>query len=201
LFGNREFGGRCHAGGIPRGRGESMHRRGGRGGAGHGGHGLRMRRQFAAGDLQLIILALLEQQPELHGYEIIKAIEERSNGAYIPSPGMVYPALTYLEEIGYASVQSDGTRRRYRLTEAGQAQLALQRDRAHALLMALSQIGERIERARQAFDHGAEDAAATLDAARRELRAALFETIDAGEAEQARVAEILRRTIAEIRRR
>ena len=68
-----------------------------------GGPGMRVAKMLASGDLQLIILALLSEKPR-HGYEIIKQVEEHSSGAYTPSPGMVYPALTYLEEMGYGAV-------------------------------------------------------------------------------------------------
>ena len=74
-----------------------------------GGPGMRAARMIASGDLQLIILALLSDKPR-HGYEIIKAIEEHSSGIYTPSPGVVYPALTYLEEMGYASSEPEGTK-------------------------------------------------------------------------------------------
>ena len=66
-------------------------------------------RMLAAGDIRLIVLVLLEEKPR-HGYDIIKAIEERTNGFYGPSPGVVYPTLTYLEEIGYAAVEAEGAR-------------------------------------------------------------------------------------------
>src|SRR5580698_5224904 len=74
------------------------------GGFGRGG-GFRTGRKFASADLHLLILALLEDKPR-HGYELIKALEERSGGFYSPSPGMIYPALTYLEEIGHATVEA-----------------------------------------------------------------------------------------------
>src|SRR5208282_4097464 len=82
------------------------------------GPGMRAARMLASGDLQLIILALLSEKPR-HGYEIIKQIEEHSSGAYSPSPGMVYPALTYLEEGGFATSELEGTKKLYRITEAG----------------------------------------------------------------------------------
>ena len=68
-----------------------------------GGRAFGMGRKLASVDLQLLILGLLAEKPR-HGYEIIKALDERSKGFYVPSPGMVYPALTYLEEIGHATV-------------------------------------------------------------------------------------------------
>src|SRR6202142_3333657 len=87
-----------------------------------GGRGFGMGRKLASADLQLLILELLAEKPR-HGYEIIKALEERSKGFYVPSPGMVYPALTYLEEIGYATVVAEGARKLYHITADGQAQL------------------------------------------------------------------------------
>ena len=74
--------------------------------------GWRMARMLASGDLQLIILALLTEKSR-HGYEIIRAIEEHSSGIYTPRPGVVYPALTYLEEMGYASSEQEGTKKLY----------------------------------------------------------------------------------------
>src|SRR5215471_16257227 len=83
---------------------------------GGGGRGFRTGRKLAAPDLQLIILALLAEKAR-HGYELIKAMEERSGGFYAPSPGMIYPALTYLEEIGYATVAAEGAKKLYYITD------------------------------------------------------------------------------------
>src|ERR1700723_3406339 len=110
------------------------------GGFGRGGGGFRTGRKFASADLHLIILALLEDKPR-HGYEIIKALEERSGGFYTPSPGMIYPALTLLEEIGHATIEQEGSRKLYRITPEGQSYLASNRVAADAILDALSRIG------------------------------------------------------------
>src|ERR1700690_2889425 len=91
---------------------------GGFGGFMGAGRAFRAARMLASEDLQLIILALLEEKPR-HGYDIIKALEEHSSGLYTPSPGVVYPALTYLEEMGLALSETEGSKRRYRITEAG----------------------------------------------------------------------------------
>ena len=77
-----------------------------------GGRGFGMGRKLASADLQLLILELLNEKSS-YGYEIIKELEERSNGFYVPSPGMVYPALTYIEEIGHATVEAVGARKQY----------------------------------------------------------------------------------------
>src|ERR1700754_4235070 len=87
-------------------------------GGGFRGGGMRTARVLRSGDLQLLILLLLSEKPR-HGYEIIKAIEEHSSGVYTPSPGMVYPALTYLEETGYAEATAEGTKKLYSITAAG----------------------------------------------------------------------------------
>src|SRR5262249_45028394 len=105
------------------GRGFRMFSRGFGGEDELGGRNFGMGRKLGGGDLQLLILNLLAEQPR-HGYEIIKALEERSSGFYSPSPGMVYPALTYLEEIGHATAEVEGTRKRYSITDAGRAYLA-----------------------------------------------------------------------------
>ena len=107
-----------------------------------GGPGMRVAKMLASGDLQLIILALLSEKPR-HGYEIIKQVEEHSSGAYTPSPGMVYPALTYLEEMGYAASESEGTKKLYRITETGTAYLNENRASVEDTLDQLARFGER----------------------------------------------------------
>ena len=109
-----------------------------------GGRGFGMGRKLASADLQLLILALLAEKPR-HGYEIIKALEERSKGFYVPSPGMVYPALTYLEEIEHATVESEGARKRYHLTDLGRAYLEEHREETDALFAQFRRVGERLE--------------------------------------------------------
>lgn len=103
------------------------HRRGGGG---------RLGRMFAHGDLHLVILHLIAEKPR-HGYEIIKAIEDRVAGAYSPSPGTIYPALTLLEEQGYVA-QPDPThsgKKLYTLTTEGQVYLELNQTALNALLI------------------------------------------------------------------
>ena len=71
-----------------------------------------------------MILQLIAEGPK-HGYELIKAIEEKLGGAYTPSPGVVYPMLTMLEEMGHATVVSEGSRKLYTITEEGSKSLAV----------------------------------------------------------------------------
>jgi len=74
------------------------------------------------GEARLIFLDVLREGPR-HGYEIIRLLEERSGGQYVPSPGTVYPTLQYLEEAEWIASESDGERRVYRLTPKGQSKL------------------------------------------------------------------------------
>jgi DNA-binding PadR family transcriptional regulator len=88
------------------------HGRGGRGG-----------RFFGHGDLRFVILALLEEQSR-HGYELIKALEERTGGAYRPSPGVVYPTLAMLEDEGMIrQAEGEAGRKHFEITPEGKAEL------------------------------------------------------------------------------
>lgn len=119
------------------------------GGKGHWGrhHGRRGgggRRMFEQGDLKTIVLALIAEQPR-HGYEIIKEIEHRVGGAYAPSPGVIYPLLTMLEEMGLAELSaSEGPKKLYAATAQGKAELAANRSDVDALFA-------RIAAARESF--------------------------------------------------
>jgi len=177
---------------------------GGRGFFGGGGGGdLPGARRLGAAELQLLILALLEEQAR-HGYELIKTIEERSGGFYSPSPGVIYPALTFLEEIGQARVQQEGTRKLYHVTADGRSHLAAHRATADAILDALSRIGGRMDDVRDAFagldelDNAASD---EFHRARHALKRALHRKRGCDAAEARRIAAILARATAEILRR
>ncbi|HXP95402.1 MAG TPA: PadR family transcriptional regulator [Telmatospirillum sp.] len=109
-------------------------------GFGRGGRrGGRLGRLFAHGDLHFIILHLIAEKPR-HGYEIIKAIEEKVAGAYSPSPGTIYPALTMLEEQGYVTVEpGEGSKKLYAITDEGKAYLDINHAAVEALLMHMEQ--------------------------------------------------------------
>ncbi len=151
-----------------------------------GGQGFRAARMLGSGDLQLIILALLEEKPR-HGYEIIKALEERSSGIYTPSPGVVYPALTYLEEMQYAVSEASSNKKLYSITDAGKEHLAANRDTADEMIEQLSRFGRKMARVRRHFAEEEE-----------------FEESDprtGAKQEKKRVLEILRGALAEIRKK
>lgn len=79
------------------------------------------------------MLMLVAERPR-HGYEIIKDIEDRFGGSYSPSPGVVYPTLTMLEELGYTTVAEMGGKKRYTITEAGTVYLKENRAAAEAAM-------------------------------------------------------------------
>ena len=129
------------------GRGESFARPGfGRGGEGEGrGGGRGRRRMFEGGELRLVLLLLIENEPR-HGYDLIREIETRTGGVYSPSPGIVYPTLTLLEELAQIEARaSEGAKKLYAITEAGLAQLAANRGDAEAALSRLDQLRQRSE--------------------------------------------------------
>jgi DNA-binding PadR family transcriptional regulator len=112
----------------------------------HGGrHGHRgtgrpeLRRFFAHGDLRLVILYMIAEKPS-HGYEIIKAIEDRVGGAYSPSPGVVYPTLTLLEELGHVTVSvGEGGKKLHAITGEGRAYLDAHRPMLDTLLVRMAE--------------------------------------------------------------
>jgi len=125
---------------------------GGRHGMG-GGDMIRAGRMLAQGDLRLIALALIAEQPR-HGYEIIKVLEDKTAGWYSPSPGIVYPTLTYLEEAGYVTAQAEGAKKLYTITDTGRAHLDENRDFVDAVLERFASIGEKVTRMRRRLGSG-----------------------------------------------
>lgn len=106
-------------------------------GRGHGGRGRGgARRALDHGHLRLLLLQLIAEAPR-HGYDLIREIEARTGGAYVPSPGVIYPALETLLDLGWVAAETDGSRRSFRVTPDGEAQLTA--EAGH-----LAQINERL---------------------------------------------------------
>ena len=128
----------------------------GGGGPGQGndwGGNFRIGRMLASGDLRLVALYLIEQQPR-HGYDLIKAVEEKSHHIYSPSPGIVYPALTFLEEAGYVTSAIDGNKKLYTITDEGRTHLADNREAIESTLDFLGKAGARMEEWRKQWQSG-----------------------------------------------
>ncbi len=138
--------------GFPGGRGRG---RGGRGegfGGGFGGFGGgrpgggRRKRLFDQAELQVLLLALIVEAPR-HGYDLIREIETLSGGDYAPSPGVVYPALTYMEEAGLiAPASEEASRKSYQATEQGRAQAEADAEKAISLKARLAALAEAREK-------------------------------------------------------
>lgn len=113
---------------------------------GRGMHGMGGR-MFENGALRLLILDMIAQKPQ-HGYELIKGIEEQFGGAYSPSPGVVYPTLSMLEDQGLVTVEAaEGNRKQYAITDAGKAEVKANQGVVDA-------VKERVEHAGKAGRRG-----------------------------------------------
>lgn len=127
--------------------------RGGRGWGGrHGGWGFDSdgdegrgsrrsgRRIFGSGELRLVLLKLISEQPR-HGYDLIRAIEELTGGEYAPSPGVIYPTLTLLQDMDFIEeAPGDGARKPFQITEAGAAHLQEKAEEADELIERLKRV-------------------------------------------------------------
>jgi DNA-binding PadR family transcriptional regulator len=139
-------------------------------------------RMFDSGSLRLVVLGLIAEEPR-HGYDIIKALEAKFQGAYSPSPGAIYPMLQMMEEADLVTSSADGNKRLYSITEQGKAYLAEQQAE-------LDRLNEQIDEA----SAGASDVA--LGEEVRALKWQVYSRLREGSlsAEQARKAvEILRK--------
>lgn len=116
-------------------------------GRGRGGPSGR-ERMFEAGALRLVILHLLAERPR-HGYEIIKSIQELTGGSYSPSPGVIYPSLTLLEEMEQAVVTEESGKKQYALTDAGREALASQQDALQRILQRLQGVEAKADAKRR----------------------------------------------------
>jgi len=110
----------------------------------HGGRGERM---FDAGDIKLVILKLLSEQPS-YGYQLIKTMEERLAGGYTPSAGVIYPTLTMLEEEGLATSSVENNKKIYSVTVEGKQFLEENKRRVEALFERLEEAGQEYKRGR-----------------------------------------------------
>ncbi|MBB3860863.1 DNA-binding PadR family transcriptional regulator [Novosphingobium hassiacum] len=131
-FGEGPFGGRGHGGG--------------RGGPDGGGRGRRGARMFAGGELRLLLLHLVAEQPR-HGYDLIRAVGDLAGGEYAPSPGVVYPTLALLVDEGLIAEEvGEGPRKAFAVTEAGRAELAARQAEIDTIVARLKEVGDQRER-------------------------------------------------------
>ncbi len=143
----RGCGGRhaMHRGGRGFGHGFGHGFGGRRGGGGRGERGER-RRMFDGGELRLVLLKLIADEPR-HGYDLIRQIEELTGGTYAPSPGVIYPTLTMLDDMGLIEAQqSDGAKKLFAITDAGRAELEENAEIVETAIARLTAVGEETQR-------------------------------------------------------
>jgi DNA-binding PadR family transcriptional regulator len=137
-------------------------------------------RLFDAGDIRLVVLKLLSEQPS-YGYQLIKTMEQRLAGGYTPSAGVIYPTLTMLEEEGLASAAtSEANKKVYSVTAEGLACLDANKERVHELF-------ERLEETGRGFRHGRSP---EIMKAMENLRGAIFARLFRGNATAEQLAKI-----------
>jgi DNA-binding PadR family transcriptional regulator len=109
---------------------------------GEGRRGRRGGRMFGSGELRLVLLKLIAEEPR-HGYQLIKAVEELTQGTYAPSPGVVYPTLSLLADEGAVTEsEGEGSRKAFAITEQGQAELAEKQAEVERIVARLTERGE-----------------------------------------------------------
>jgi len=164
---------------------------------------MRARRMLAQGDLRLVALSLIAEAPR-HGYEIIKLVEEKTADWYSPSPGIIYPTLTYLEEAGYVTASAEGSKKLYTITDEGRAYLQSNRDLVDVVLDRLAALGERVNRWRRRFRDEREDRRdlpPLTEAALAHLRETVGKRLEGDAEAEAHLVEILARAAADAQRR
>jgi DNA-binding PadR family transcriptional regulator len=108
-----------------------------------GRRGRRARRMFESGELRLVLLKLIADEPR-HGYDLIRAIEEMTGGEYAPSPGVIYPTLTLLQDMGLIDeAPGEGARKPFEITDAGRAHLEEHSEEIEGLMERLSDLAPR----------------------------------------------------------
>ena len=105
--------------------------------------GRRSRRMFESGELRLVLLKLIGDEPR-HGYDLIRAIEDLTGGDYAPSPGVVYPTLTLLQDMGLIEeAPGEGPRKPFQVTDEGRAHLDEKADEIEALFDRLEELAPK----------------------------------------------------------
>ena len=148
---------------------------------GHGpGRRGRRRRMFESGELRLVLLKLIADQPR-HGYDLIQAIEELTHGSYAPSPGIIYPTLTMLEDMGLIQEnEAEGSRKVFSITREGEVHLAERREEAEALMARLEGTG----------DHKRKAGGAPIKRGVKNLLSALWHRVTSDDMDEDRLHEI-----------
>lgn len=159
-----------------------------------------MKRLLAHGDLRFVVLLLIEEKPR-HGYELIKLIESKSSNQYSPSPGVIYPTLTYLEETGLVKTKVHQDKKQYSITPEGAKHLEENREISSGILKRLKEMGAQLAsaKAEASTDSFAEGERAEIKQAfhaiKTELKGSPAETLKKNKKQ---ILAILKRTLTDI---
>ena len=161
-------------------------------------------RLLGHGELRYVILSLLKEKPR-HGYELIKALEDLSSGAYSPSPGSIYPTLTYLEEGGFATSVLVENKKQFTITKEGALSLKENEEFVSELLRRFAKASERMSRLKHwvgkddAQEIGRDDKSPIRKSMHR-LKAELYSFMDAKKEIKQKVAEIIENAAEQLRK-
>jgi DNA-binding PadR family transcriptional regulator len=164
----------------------------------------KMGRVLGHGDLRFVILYLLKEKPS-HGYELIKSLEEHSKGAYSPSPGVIYPTLSYLEDSNLASVSSEDNKKLYTITEEGKKLLKDHKEDVDMIFHKMQRAGHKMAKLREWMgkennEEISREGKSPVRKAMHGLKAELYSFISATEEKKLKIAEIIQNAVEEIRK-
>jgi DNA-binding PadR family transcriptional regulator len=164
----------------------------------------RMGRVLGSGDLRYLILSLLDEKPR-HGYELIKAIEELSKGMYTPSPGVMYPTLSFLEDSDLASISSSENKKLYTITDTGKIFLKENKEIVEQIYMRMEKMGDKMSKlknwmGRQESEEISREDKSPIRKAMHSLKLELFSFIDANVEKKKQIATIIESAAEEIRK-
>jgi DNA-binding PadR family transcriptional regulator len=160
-------------------------------------------RRLTQGDLRLIALSFIAEAPR-HGYGIIKLVEEKTADWYSPSPGTVYPTLTYLEQTGYVTASAEGSKKPYAITSKGRDYLKANRDLVETVRDRLTALDERVNRRRRAARGktiNRRNLTTLIEAAFDYLRETASRRLEDNAEAEARLVEIIARADIELQRK
>jgi DNA-binding PadR family transcriptional regulator len=168
--------------------------------ANHANHA--MKRLLAHGDLRFVVLLLIEEKPR-HGYELIKLIESKSSGQYSPSPGVIYPTLTFLDDTGHIATTVRNEKKQYSITPEGSAHLDQNRELANSILKRLKELGAELAHAKaqaaiQNADPFESEKESEIRHIFRSIKMELKKSSDASAKTKKEILKILEHTLEEI---
>jgi DNA-binding PadR family transcriptional regulator len=154
---------------------------------------------LSLGDLRLIALSLIAQQPR-HGYKIIKNLEEKTAGWYSPSPGIIYPTLAHLEGMGYVTARDEGAKKLHTITAEGRTHLDENRHFVDAVFQRVAALGESMAAVQDQLDDDDTDIPPLVRAAIDNLRVVAAQRLEDDAEVEARLVAVLARVASELKK-